>query len=269
MTEAAVQSLSQDAENGARMLVPAVDRAIRILALLEAQPAQSFTVSEIARSLGIPKSTTFNICGALVEGQLLRRSRDGFQLGRLLVQLGSAYVSSVNLVREFYEVCLKAPSDLQATIQLGVLDEGLNVVYLAYQDCNSGLRLGLGGAIGRLVPANCSACGKALLAVLSAEELQRRLAKAPKLTKLTRNSVASQPRLLKAVAEVREQGYATDDEETLSGLCCVATAFATNYADNGFVAVSISAAKSTLTRKRQASIRAVLRQLVDSLRQRL
>jgi DNA-binding IclR family transcriptional regulator len=261
--------LAGNASNGARSLVPAVDRAIRILTLLEAQPNQPMTVSDIARALDIPKSTTFNICSALVEGQLLRRSRDGFQLGRLLVQLGSAYVSSINLVREFYEVAVTAPADLQATIQLGVLDERLNVIFLAYQDCDSGLRLGLGGAVGRLVPANCSACGKALLALLPEEEFRQRLAAVPQLTKLTRHSISSPARLAKEIADIRRDGYSTDDEETLADLRCVAMAFPTSYADYGLVAVSISADKNTLTKKRQNVIRDVLRDVVEALQRRV
>ena len=261
--------LAGNADDGARTLVPAVDRAIRILILLEAQPNQPLTVSDIARALDIPKSTTFNICSALVEGQLLRRSRDGFQLGRLLVQLGSAYVASINLVREFYEVAVTAPADLQATIQLGVLDEKFNVVFLAYQDCDSGLRLGLGGAVGRLVSANCSACGKALLALLPDEEFQQRLAAVPQLTKLTRNSITSPNRLIKEVAEVKRRGYSTDDEETLAGLRCVAKAFPTSYADYGLAAVSVSADKNTLTKKRQTLLRGVLQDVVEALQRRV
>ncbi len=264
-----LQTETGDAPEPARALVPAVDRAMRILALMESQPQQCFTVSDIARKLGIPKSTTFNICGALTEGQLLRRSRDGFKLGRRLVQLGSAYVSSINLIREFYDVTRMAPMDLQATIQLGVLDEDFHVVYLAHQDCNSGLRLGLGGGIGRRVPANCSACGKALLAALSPPELERRLDERPQLPKLTKKSITSRARLMKALAETRQQGFATDDEETLAGLCCVASTFLTSCVDGGIVAVSISAPRDSLTEERRQAIKSVLDEIVGELRQRL
>ncbi|HYO29110.1 MAG TPA: hypothetical protein VER37_00900, partial [Thermomicrobiales bacterium] len=63
-----------------------------------------------------------NLCGALEAGGILRRSREGYQLGRRLVQLGSDYVASVDPVREFYEVCREAPADLGALVQLSVLD---------------------------------------------------------------------------------------------------------------------------------------------------
>jgi DNA-binding IclR family transcriptional regulator len=253
----------------ARQLVPAVDRAMRIMALLESSPQRTFTVSDIARTLGIPKSTAFNICGALAEGQMLRRSRDGFQLGRRLVQLGSAYVASFNLVGEFYEVCRSIPLDLRAMVQMAVLDEALNAVYLGYQDCSSGLRLGLGGGIGRRVPANCTACGKALLAALDPDDLERRLAVLDPLPRLTKRSIVSKPRLLREIAEIRGTHYAHDEEETIAGLSCIARALPSTHADGGYVAVSISASVESLTPARKLALKATLDGIIAELGSRI
>jgi DNA-binding IclR family transcriptional regulator len=250
-------------------LVRSIDRAVRILEFLEASPHTRFTVTQIARALGLPKSTTFNLCGALVDGQLLRRSHDGFQLGRRLVQLGSAYVSSIDLVREFYEVCRAAPADLGATIQLSVLDEGFNAVYLAYQDCGSGLRLGLSGGVGRVVPANCSASGKALLAALGDEALEQRLAKVATLPGLTAASITSMDRLRRELAAIRRRGYSTDEGGTVPGLSCVAGTARTSYLDGDLVAVSITAAKDSLTAKRTKQMREMLLHIVGLLQARL
>jgi IclR family transcriptional regulator, blcABC operon repressor len=252
-----------------RGLVPALDRALNILALMESAPQRAYTVTELSRTLGIPKSSVFNICGAMAEGQLLRRTRDGFQLGRALVQLGSAYIASVNIVGEFYEVCRLVPPDLHSVIQLAVIDEGLDTVYLAHQDCNSGLRLGLGGAVGRRVPANCTACGKALLAMLTDAELERRLSAVGQLQKLTRKSVQAKSRLLQDIATTRETGVAIDEEETILGLSCVAAALATPHAEGGFVALSISAQTKSLTAERRRQIRRTLESIRAALQHRI
>ncbi len=255
--------------SGARLLVPALDRAMQILAVLEASPRRPYTVAEITQMLDIPKSSVFNICGALVEGQLLRRSREGFQLGRGLVQLGSAYVSSVNIVGEFYDACRAVPPELGAVIQLAVIDDKFDAVYLALQDCNSGLRLGLGGGVGRRVPANCTACGKALLATLPETELERWLASAGQLPKLTPRSIVTKSKLLQEIAEIRSSGIAHDEEETITGLCCVASALPTPHVDGGFVAVSISAQRDLLTAKRKTDIRQTLSRICETLRHRI
>ena len=269
MARSALAPAAQTVPRRGRDLAPAVGRALDILGLLGSTPQKAFSVSEIARALAMPKSSAFNLCAVLAEGQLLRRGRDGFQLGRGLVQLGSAYVSSVNLVSEFYDVCRDAPPDLRATLQLAVLDEGFDAVYLAAQDCNSGLRLGLGGGVGRRVPANCTACGKALLALLPTAEFERRLEAAGELVRLTRRSVASAQRLVREVADIRRAGYATEIEETIQGLSCIARAFPCGHADGGAVAVSVSAALEGLDAPRQAVLREALDRIVDALRARL
>lgn len=257
------------AGTGARAVVPALDRGMRLLHLLAESPQRAYSLSEIAQLLAIPKSTAFNICGALTEGQLLRRSRDGFQLGRGLLELGSAYAASVNVVAEFYDACRQAPPGLGAVIQLAVLDEDLQAVYLAHQDCDSGLRLGLGGIVGRRVPANCTAGGKMLLALLPPAELADRLRQRNPLPRVTRKSVTSRARLLKEVAAARETGYAFDEDGAILGLTCVATGFCSGHADGGRLAVSITAPGDTLDAERRAAIRAVLDEVAGKLRARL
>jgi DNA-binding IclR family transcriptional regulator len=254
---------------GARTVVPALDRGMRVLHLLAESPQRAYSLSEIAQLLAIPKSTAFNICGALSEGQLLRRVRDGFQLGRGLLELGSAYTASVNLVAEFYDVCRAAPSDLGAVLQLAVLDEDLQAVYLAHQDCDSRLRLGLGGMVGRRVPANCTAGGKMLLALLPPDELEERLQGWTALPQVTRRSVTSRPRLLREVASARETGYAFDTDGAILGLTCVATGFRSSHADGGGLAVSVTAPTQALDEARRATIRAALDTVTGKLRARL
>lgn len=254
---------------GARAVVPALDRGMRVLHLLAESPQRAYSLSEIAQLLGIPKSTAFNLCGALAEGQLLRRVRDGFQLGRGLLELGSAYASSVNLVAEFYDACREAPPDLGAVIQLAVLDEDLQAVYLAHQDCGSGLRLGLGGMVGRRVPANCTAGGKVLLALLPPAELDERLLRWNPLPRVTRRSVTSRPRLLREIAAARDSGYAFDEDGAILGLSCVAAGFRTSHADGGQLAVSITAPGSTLDDARRRAVRAALDTVTGQLRSRL
>jgi DNA-binding IclR family transcriptional regulator len=242
---------------------------MRVLQLLAESPQRAYGLSEIAQLLAIPKSTAFNLCGALAEGQLLRRVRDGFQLGRGLLELGSAYASSVNVVAEFYDACRDAPPDLGAAIQLAVLDEDLQAVYLAHQDCGSGLRLGLGGMVGRRVPANCTAGGKMLLALLPPGELEERMRRWDQLPRVTRRSVTSRSRLLREIGAARQTGYAYDEDGAILGLTCVATGFSSGHADGGHLTLSITAPSDSLDDGRRAIIRAVLDQVTGKLSARL
>lgn len=265
-----VQAVESDsAESSIKGLVPSVERATRLLALLEGTPQKAFTLAEIARRLNIPKSTALNICSELLRAQFIRRSQSGYQLGRRLVQLGSAYVSSVDLVREFYEVCNTVDPELGAIIQLSVLDEELNAVYLARHDYNSRLQLGLRSEIGRHVPANCTGSGKALLAALPEDNFEKRVKGLRKLPSLTPNSISSVAKLRRELRLIRERGYALDNEEVLPGIACVARAITTNHREDGLLSISITAAKENGTLDRQMALIPVLDRFVLEMQNRL
>ena len=89
-------------------LVPAVARAAAILDLV-GQAGQALGSNEIARQLGLPKSSTANICLELLEAGMLVRRDNGYALGRKLVELGGHYLSSVDALREYYDMCASLP----------------------------------------------------------------------------------------------------------------------------------------------------------------
>jgi len=254
---------------GAASLAPAVSRAIRILELLETAPQNEFSLHDISDRLALPKSSVHNLCATLVYEQVLRRGQNGYKLGRKLVQLGSSYIASVDVIREFYDCCQAVPGQLNAMIQLSALDDGLNAVYLARQDCDSGLRLGLSAEIGRRVPANCTASGKALLAALPIHELERRLDDNKKLVALTKASTSSPARLRKELDKIRKLGFATDSEGVLPGVSCSARSIFTNHREDGLLAISITADKSSLNRARADLIQETLLDLSEAMQKRL
>lgn len=260
---------ARDFTDRAPSLVPALTRAIRILELLEAAPRIALSLHEIAGTLGIPKSTAHNLCTTMVEEKLLRRSEGGYRLGRRLVQLGSSYVSSVDLIREFYDCCLTIPDNLNVMIQLSALDDGMNAVYLARQDCNSGLRLGLSAEIGRRVPANCTASGKALLAALAPMDLERRLGGARELVALTQESTSTIPQLREELAAIRSRGIAVDSEGVLPNVSCSAVSIHTKHREDGLLAISITADTAWLTPARNKLVQTALYSLAELLKARL
>src|SRR5947209_1523122 len=86
---------------GLATVAPAVTRAAAILDALAEQPAAATPLSDLARRLGLPKSSVANICAALVDAGLVRRAGAGFTLGRRLAELGGAYLATVDQVQEF------------------------------------------------------------------------------------------------------------------------------------------------------------------------
>jgi len=228
-------------------LAPAVTRAGAILDVLAESAGQAPGPSELARRLGLPKSSVANICNALAEIGLVRRIGTGFALGRKLAELGGAYLASVDAVEEFYEACRLLPTGSEETIQLAVLD-GLEVTYLARHDGRQPVRLT--SQIGRRLPATVTATGKAALASLDRAELDRRLAGVVELPTLTPHSLSSVDALLGDLAVVRRRGYAMDDEETVEGVVCYGVMIPGRRPGEGPYAASITLLKVRATDER-------------------
>src|SRR6187397_1069951 len=189
-------------------LAPAVTRAAAILDLLAENGGVAAGPSELARRLGLPKSSIANICGALADAGLVRRVGTGFALGRRLAELGGAYLTSVDLVQEFYEACTELPTGSEETVQLAILD-GIEMTYLARHDGKQPVRLT--SQIGRRLPASVTATDEA--------DVRRRYEGAD-LPVFTRRSLATVDALVAELAVVRSRGYAMDDEETVEGVVC-------------------------------------------------
>ena len=141
------QALDVAAE--ADSLAPAVTRAAVILDLLAENGGAAAGPSELARRLGLPKSSIANICAALADAGLARRVGTGFALGRKVAELGGAYLASVDQVQEFYDACHELEVGSEETIQLAVLD-GTEMTYLARHDGRQPVRLT--SQIGRRLP---------------------------------------------------------------------------------------------------------------------
>jgi IclR family transcriptional regulator, blcABC operon repressor len=200
-------------------LVPAIGRAVAILDEIAGHDGAPVSVSDLARTLHLPKSSTANLCAALVETGLVARHDTGFVLGRKLAELGGRYLSTVDEISEFYHLCRSSPILSRETVRASVLD-GLDVLYLARHDGQLPLRLTAN--IGDRFPASCTATGKAMLATLDPAVLHERLRGVGSLPALTPKSLTTVPALLADLEKVRARGWSIDDEETTIGITCLA-----------------------------------------------
>jgi DNA-binding IclR family transcriptional regulator len=253
VNEPEVEAIGLEAES----LAPAVTRAAAILDLLAENRGASAGPSELARRLGLPKSSIANVCGALADAGLVRRVGTGFALGRKLAELGGAYLTSVDLVQEFYDACRELETGSEETVQLAVLD-GTQMTYLARHDGRQPVRLT--SQIGRRLPASVTATGKAALASLDSDEVARRF-EGVELPQLTRRSLPNVDALLADLQVVRARGYAMDDEETVEGVVCFGVAIPGRSPGEGPYAASITLLKARATFDRVPALIADLHRL--------
>jgi DNA-binding IclR family transcriptional regulator len=250
-----------DGAGEADSLAPAVTRAAAILDLLAENGGIAAGPSELARRLGLPKSSIANICAALADAGLARRVGTGFALGRKLAELGGAYLAAVDQIQEFYDACHELEVGSDETIQLAVLD-GIEMTYLARHDGRQPVRLT--SQIGRRLPASVTATGKAALALLDRDEVARRF-DGVQFPTLTRRSLPNVAALLADLDVVRGRGYSMDDEETVEGVVCFGVAIPGREPGEGPYAASITLLKARATFDRVPALIADLHRLAARL----
>lgn len=203
---------------GAESAVKSADRVLTVLDLLAARGPSTF--SAIVAALGLPNSSAHNLLQTMVRRDYLEFDPDArtYALGLRLWQVAQAYGGNRDLVTEARPL-MQAIADVTGeTVQLARLD-GIENVYLAIAESPHPMKLV--SAVGSRLYANATGLGKALLSDLSDGEVRRRLAGVD-LPAFTPNTITDVDRLLVALAEVRERGYATDDEEYVIGCRCIA-----------------------------------------------
>lgn len=201
---------------GKQYSAPAVDAALSILETLGTVHEMSLT--ELSRKVGLGKSSVFRLLMTLARRGYVQKSpqTDRYQLTYRLYAVGSPAADRLGLRDVATPVMQQLAAETGETVNLGVLD-GTRVVNLHKVESRHLLRLHLEIAGG--VPAHATALGKVLLAALEPAEVVRRL-RGHRLERLTRRTIRDRRALVAALARIREQGFAIDDEECSLGLRC-------------------------------------------------
>jgi DNA-binding IclR family transcriptional regulator len=175
-----------------------------------------------------------------VESHFVARTPSVYSLGVASVELGGAFVTSVPLLSSIRDALTELAKITQETANLGVL-QGPNVLYLAREEGE--LSVVAVSRVGKLLPANATALGKALLAEMSDDEVRREFEPKIKLdgelTALTPNTLVTLDELLHDLHEIRTRGYAEEQGETAVGRCCIA--MTVPFGDRGIDTAAISA----------------------------
>ena len=199
---------------------PAVEAALSILETLGT--VREMGVTALAKKLGLGKSSVYRLLATLARRGYVEKNpqSDRYQLTYRLFAVGSPAADRYGLRETAHPIMQRLAAETGETVNLGVLD-GTRVVNLHKVESRHLLRMHM--EVGGGVPAHATALGKALLAALDLADVERRL-RGRRLTRLTRRTIGSRPALWRALARVREQGFAIDDEECSLGLRCAAAA---------------------------------------------
>jgi IclR family acetate operon transcriptional repressor len=179
------------------------------------------TLTDLATRTGLNISTCHHLLATLIQRGFAAKvpGRRLYALGARILYLGHACLQ-VDLPRRaqpFMEAINAATGE---TVHLAAL-QGDSVVTLAVREARHAVRVDT-GKIGRMEAPHATSMGKAILAWLPEEEIQRMVAHGMK--RYTDNTITEFPALLESLRHVRRNGYALEREEFLPGVLCIGAA---------------------------------------------
>jgi DNA-binding IclR family transcriptional regulator len=197
-----------------------VDNALRLLELIGER--QVLRVADAADLLGVARSTAHRLLTSLRRrGFVLQdRPNGAYRPGPVLTEIGLAAIGRIDIRRSARPVLEELREQTRETVSLSLL-EGRNVRFV---DCVESPRsVRVGNRTGMVMPAHCTAGGKAILASLAPVELERRY-RDHELAARTPASISDWSVLTRQLEEIRQDGYALNNEEGESGISAVAVA---------------------------------------------
>ncbi len=245
--------------------IGSVQRAIDILNLFDSQCPELGT-TEVARALNLHKSTTASLIYTLEANGFLTQNLSSrkYRLGLKLVERASAMLDQIH-VRQIAYPHLRALRDrFNETVNLGVLD-GSDIIYV--ERILGTKALGMRSEVGRRALAHSTALGKAIMACLPLT-MVKPLLQQRGLPPVTPKTITDLDQFLAELDQVRQQGYAMDDEENEIGGRCIADSIF-DHTGNVIAAVSISAPTAYLTLSQVPEAGAIVRKTAQAISREL
>jgi len=238
-------------------------RTLEVLRLI-ADSQEALTVSQIAKQLDMPKTSTFDILTALVHMDFVRVEDPRlktYRLGLGAFQTGMAFLGQADLYSVAHDRLQELSAATGHTVYLAVEDRG-RIVYLDKQEQDSPIRFSMDpGSQNALYRTGL---GKALLA--AEPELLEKLPLL--LERRTAATLVTREALFADLEVTRKRGYALDLGEDNELLRCVAVPV--RSADGKAVAaISVSMLVSDFEKKDLAVLAALLTRAALDISRRL
>jgi DNA-binding IclR family transcriptional regulator len=216
-----------------RYTVPGLERGLRILCEFSRREP-TLTAPELARRLGVPRSTVFRLLVTLEQMGFVERTPDGraHRLGLAVLRLGFEYMASLDIVALGRPLLERLRDDTGFAASLVVRD-GRDIVYLQRSAPHSPFATTV--TVGTRLPAHATVLGHVLLGDLSLSEL-RALYPEPRLEGSGPNTPANADALFELVQQTRQRGYVLAEAFFEPHISTVA---APVFGDNGHVVAAL------------------------------
>jgi len=213
--------------------------SFRILDLVKERDGA--TCSELVEDLDMPTSTVHDHLQTLTELGNLVKDGDEYHVSMKLLELGGYARTRSRLYDVAESEILDVALETGDHANLMIAENGLGVFLLKRKGDKA---VNLDTYEGKRVPLHTTALGKSMLAFMDEDRVDR-IIDEHGLPTVTANTIGDEAVLRQELAEIRDRGYATDDEERLEGIRCIAAPIRTD--DHEVVgAISITGLKNRM-----------------------
>ncbi len=176
-------------------------------------------ITDLSKRLGLAKSTVYNLVSTLKYRGYIEEDpmTNRYSLGVRLLELSQAVRANVEIRDRAAPLLRELAQSSREAVYLTILHRNRSVYIYSIEASG---RLPSRSPIGERVPLHCTAVGKAKLAFMPEEQVDR-IISTEELTRYTENTITDPERLRHELARIRQLGYAVDYEEHEVGIRCV------------------------------------------------
>lgn len=199
-----------------RNVLKSVDTVFKITEHLKSEGEK--TVTELSKELEMPKSTVQVYLNSLYAHNFVAKHDGSYKIGLRFLEYGIFALRSEPI---YPEVRAKVEELADSTGELAAcfVEEDGHAVYIYGVEGERSIRTDL--SVGDRSELHCTASGKALMAHLPEERIAA-VIEEQGLSQKTENTITDPEELSTELKQIREQGYARSDEESVAGMRVVA-----------------------------------------------
>jgi DNA-binding IclR family transcriptional regulator len=204
-------------------------------------------VTELSKRLGLHKNNVFRLLATLEHRGYIDQNKatENYRLGPKTLQIGAIFIEQRECRRQARPIIENLMARSGETAVVAVL-RGNKVIYMDSVETNRTVRAV--SRIGAMLPAHCTSMGKAQLAVLPVEEIERLYPEAS-LQPMTEKSIKTRDALLAELQKTANKGYAIENEECDLDVRSAAVPVR-DFSKNVIAAIGIVAPSARLTDER-------------------
>ncbi len=217
-----------------RDYIQSIERSFTILDLLSASDSP-VTLENLTQKTGYNKTTCFRFLKTMRQLGLVEQDKKSYHLGPVIVSLGLKALKGLNLRHAALPLMRKLRDETEETVNLSLLS-GTEIIFI--ERVMSDYLVNANINVGDRLPVYCASMGKAILAFMSEERAAAIISQLNFKAK-TESTILSPASLKKELAEIRDRGYALNNEELERGLRAVAAPIM-GYTGEAFAAINVA-----------------------------